>query len=320
MRFYARVCWLVLGCISTITFHASGQHLQTTDRISFSTIIGQESHPNWLIIRNTGSKPLSIEQLSLQGRNASQFKVQANISFPASIPPNRSLTIPLTFSPTLRVAPEIIQATLFLESNDTLQSPKTIMLNGLLFAGLSREEEPSLQFIVEALGYATDVGSYDLLHGKEATPIGNETRAWQFERADASQEITLLPLARFGTSGAIPFGYYFQNSAQLVYQKTGTLSNSSQEQKTLYPTLSSGNTTFRPDTNTSFGIFVSAQAGILHTEPSMNTARKMLRVYPARDSRGYTIPDTYLLCFEENAEDSDYQDYVFLLSNVRIVR
>jgi hypothetical protein len=44
--------------------------------------------------------------------------------------------------------------------------------------------------------------------------------------------------------------------------------------------------------------------------------RHAARIYPLKSRGGARIPDAYLVCFEE-ASNGDYNDYVFVLTNLK---
>ena len=66
-----------------------------------------------------------------------------------------------------------------------------------------------------------------------------------------------------------------------------------------------------------FALYLDLPDHRVFTDDSRNTATAIhgARVYPARDRLGVIVPNTYLVMIEE-ASNGDYQDYVFLLSNV----
>ena len=56
-----------------------------------------------------------------------------------------------------------------------------------------------------------------------------------------------------------------------------------------------------------------------YTQDSLNAPVGVhrVKVYPLKDANGTSVPQHYLLAIEE-AGNGDYQDYVFLLSNVDV--
>ena len=68
----------------------------------------------------------------------------------------------------------------------------------------------------------------------------------------------------------------------------------------------------------SFGIYVDSNSfdRESYTQDGLNTnIPHAARIYPAKDRAGTLVPNTYLVAFED-AQNGDYQDYVFEVSNV----
>ena len=93
------------------------------------------------------------------------------------------------------------------------------------------------------------------------------------------------------------------------------------EHQALFPELNSGGTSFNPG-SASFGIYVESNTfgRFNYTEDELNTGgvAHRVRTYPLKDRDGQTVQNSYLICFED-ATNGDYQDYVYVLSNVKPV-
>lgn len=314
-------CGSLTILLSLFIFHLTyAQQLSVEDELSFSTTAGNESGLRNLNIVNSGKENLIIKKLVLQGRNATQFNLRTSITFPAQIEHNKNLSLSFSFEPKNVQAPEIVKANLIIESNDSTQSKKSIDLYGLVAKGLEGENEPPLSMIVQALGYNIDVGGNQLQLDTSNILSGAEVKASLFGKAEANQPVMMIPVARYSPKEAVPFGYYFRNKRdQLRYQKVGTLSDVSGEHQTLYPRLLSGKISFDPK-DTEFGLFSSTSSQVIYTESGLNTVLEhAVRIFRLRNRAGAKVPNSYLICFEE-AIDGDYQDFVFVLQNVKIVR
>lgn len=283
--------------------------------LPLSTHQPQTSRASTLALRNSGNKRLIIQQLTLHGEDAARFVLQTPVTCPFEIAPRQTKTLAFYILPDTRKYPALLEADLTIQTQGGSQR---VMLKGLVAEGLEGEKEPPLQLIAEALGYAVDVGSHRLAMGMEAPRLGAEVDAPLFVRADPGRPVTLTPAARYSPAAAVPFGYYYRNNQrELRYVKMATLSGEGQQHQTLFPQITSGDTTFTP-VDILFGIFVSAHDKVLYSEDALNEQPHTLRVYPLLDHRNQRIADSFLVCFEE-AQNGDYQDYVFVLHNVKIV-
>jgi hypothetical protein len=98
----------------------------------------------------------------------------------------------------------------------------------------------------------------------------------------------------------------------------GALSGLAGQHQTLFPTIASGSDQFDPGSSV-FGLYVlGLQNRLSYTEDALNAggpALHAVRVYPMKNRLGQPAENSYLICFED-ASNGDYQDYVFVLSNV----
>lgn len=314
-------CSALVILLSIFIFHLNyAQQLSVDDELSFSTTTDNESGLRELVIMNSGKKALVINKLILKGKHTSKFNLRTPITFPAQIEPNRNLKLSFSFEPEETNAPAIVDANLTIESNDSAQREKLVKLYGLVTKGLEGENEPPLSMILQVLGYNIDVGSNQLQLDTTNILLGAEVHASVFKKAEINQPVVLVPVARYSPKEAVPFGYYYRNSRnQLRYKKVGTLSDAYREHQTIYPRLLSGQTSFDPK-DSEFGLFTSTSSHVVYSEADLNTGLEhAVRVFPLRNRAGIRIPDSYLICFEESS-NGDYQDFVFVVKNVKIVR
>jgi hypothetical protein len=186
-------------------------------------------------------------------------------------------------------------------------------LSALVTSGTLPEEEPPLQQILEALGYAVDVG----IQGRTlvGARLGDEVEAPRFQRAKAAN-VGLYLIARYSAAVDATFGTYISNK---VKPKLHPLGGSSREQnQTLNPELSAESQTNFDPGDTVFGLFVKSGKTTVFSEDGKNQKGESHRVrcYPLQ-SRGRTmVPDAYVAAFDEDG-DQDFQDHVFLVWNVK---
>ena len=100
-----------------------------------------------------------------------------------------------------------------------------------------------------------------------------------------------------------------------MLQEIGTVGAS--EAQTLLPAQADGAAGFDPGA-APFGVYGQAGGSTQYSLDGLNTGAitHALRVYPLRDRAGTPIPNSYLIGLEE-ASNGDYQDALFVLSNVR---
>ena len=199
-------------------------------------------------------------------------------------------------------------------------SPAQIGLYGLSQNYYEGNGEPPLDWVVETLGYNIDVGGTGLIINPSAptTPnaIGDEVLVPLFEKA-GNGVVTILPVARYSPNESLPFGWYtWDGSNDPVLNQVDAI-NLGQFQ-TLLPTTQGGNTSFDPGT-AHFGIYVDSNSfnRVNYTEDELNTDNvdHRARIYPLNNRQGQVLANTYMVTYED-ASNGDYQDYVFVLTNV----
>ena len=188
-------------------------------------------------------------------------------------------------------------------------------MHGLSTKGEGGNNEPALSAILATLGYGVDVGWVGLAPPSDPlgpAPKGQEVIARQFRRAGPGA-VGLVALARFSPAAQVPFGWFDSGAGAATTVAALALSPN---QTLLPPIVDGGAMSFDPGAAT-FSIFVQVPDHTVYTDDARNTgaATHGSRIYPARDRVGVLIPNAYLVTFEE-ASNGDYQDYVFLLTNV----
>jgi hypothetical protein len=189
-------------------------------------------------------------------------------------------------------------------------------VSGLVTRGKQGENEPPLQQVVEALGFAVDVGGTQLSLGTRPDPVGDEIRAPRFVRARPTP-VSLYPVARYSPDEPIPYGFYTGTDAPQLHPLATIAAG---QEQTLNPDLEpDGKTTFDPGAE-AFGLYVKSGKHTTFTQDARNTGptRHAARIYPLKSRGGARIVDAYLIGFEE-AQNGDYNDYVFVLWNVKAV-
>ena len=258
---------------------------------------------------NVGGMPLQLTSAT----TAAPFTVVATPALPATLAPGQSATLAVTFAPNATALGYLAGRLTLATSVGAADAG----LYGLATKGEQGANEPAFASCVAALGYGIDVGGTGLILGTGAAPIGDEVIHPLFHKADAGP-VTLRPVARYSPNETLPFGWYVQTADGGVSTSlVGTIALG--QEQTLNPqTTPDSGTTFDPG-NATFGLFVSSNTfnRNTYTQDARNTGPTVhaSRVYPLKDRQGQLVPHAYLIGFED-AANGDYQDYVFLLTNV----
>jgi hypothetical protein len=196
-----------------------------------------------------------------------------------------------------------------------------IRLTGLSTKALEGENEPPLSIVLDALDVSVDIGWNTLGHHTKSDPQGTELKPSLFKRAGEGP-VKVTPVARYSPPFAVTFGYYESSAKGPMHHHVGTLAETKSypEHQTLFPALSQGQTSFTPGTEP-FGFYAISPDHTVYSEDVWNIlfqpgpASHAMRIYPVSARDGAPVSGTYLVCIEE-AQNGDYNDYVFLISNV----
>ena len=274
----------------------------------FSGVQGASSDAQTITLRNIGDAPLELTALSVSGADAGAFALAAP-SLPLSIEPGGAVDAAVAFAPAT-AGSQSAEVQVVGAGGQAL----SIDLYGLGSVGEQGENEPPLAAVVQTLGYSVDVGGTGLSLGSGAEAVGAEVLAPFFERA-APGPVTLTVVARYAPEEPFPYGIFTLDATEPVLQEIGTVGAS--EAQTLLPAQADGAAGFDPGA-APFGVYGQAGGSTQYSLDGLNTGAitHALRVYPLRDRAGTPIPNSYLIGLEE-ASNGDYQDALFVLSNVR---
>ncbi|NJK82442.1 MAG: hypothetical protein HC912_00085 [Saprospiraceae bacterium] len=292
----------------------------TPSELVFDGLKGNTIGPKSVTVQNIGGDALTITGVNISGTNADKF---TTIATPITLGIGESTIVQSNFVPNGTLG--YLNASLDFVSNDLANPTKTVGLYGLSKNGLEGNNEPTLHNVVQTLGYGINVGwTSPLAIGTSPLPLGDEVLEPLFQKAGIG-EVTILPVARYSPVHKIFFGYYENQGGTPLRTEVGELqpgniNEPDPQHQTLFPNLLNGATSFEID-NRVFGIYVLGLASrFTYTEDALNTVPNYpahaVRIYPMKDRQGNPIPNSYLICFED-ATNGDYQDYVFVLSNVK---
>ncbi len=284
------------------------------DLISLSAIKGSPSRLDTLILFS--NRDYKIRDIKIAGKHASYFRIAAKSN--SKIASGTPVKIAFIFEPPTNFT-GIAEASVQINGNAL-----TIRLSGLSTQGLEGENEAPLSQVVEALGLKINLGWTTLANHLRPELQGEELAPSLFVKADTGQ-VMMIPVARYSPDFPLNFGYYTQGNHGPVQHHTGILAKAGNipEHQTLYPALAEGTTSFDP-ADKPFGFYAISPEHTLYSEDLWNMlfypghAAHAIRIYPVKNNAGKLIPHTYLVGMEE-AANGDYNDYVFLVKNIKPV-
>ncbi|CAM3912733.1 NPCBM/NEW2 domain-containing protein [Deinococcus frigens] len=298
------------------------------DRLVFNRIGSLVSPPGngvhdraTLRITNTGTGTLQITGLPL----TDTWELDPALTLPLDIAPGQFQDVKLRFT---AQSVKVHAGTLTVESNDPTAPGQVIQLAGLWQSQSESGQEPSLEDIVQrGFGFKTAFAPGSDINKKgRVTPQGDEVIAPYWQRADAARPVKVQQLAAYHTQG---------NTATLRWFAKGdtvtntVLSHAGIDAQSVLPRKNGTNSnelataTFAPAST--FGFRVDSE----NSDPTLNNQTKdrsngcvdpcgqHVRFFKARDQGGQIMPDTYLLIMDYAGINYDYNDNIYLISNIK---
>jgi hypothetical protein len=275
----------------------------------FSGVRGVAKSSESVTIRNTGDQSVAVNDLTIVGTQAATFKLSGLPPLPLLLRPSQSVTLSVGFAPPADAQAGVHRARLRIVRSGEDDGPPCDM-SALVTTGTDAAGEPSLQPILDTLGYASDLGP-----SISEAKAGGEAMSGLFQHAKTGN-VGLYVVARYSQDETSSYGIYSIDGKNLVTKPMGSIAKG--HNQTLNPELEGeGQTSFDPG-DAPFGIFVKLPKRTLYSEGQRNgeTAKHAMRVYPLRSRGGAQVPDAMLVVVDEDG-DSDFQDYVFTLVNVK---
>jgi fibronectin type 3 domain-containing protein len=297
------------------------------DRLAFSRIGSLASPPSngvhdvaTVRIHNTGVDPLTVSSLQFSG----PWQLNAPVSLPAQIAPGAFLDVAVKFVATSGSNHE---GTLTIVSNDADEPSTVVELGGFWQSVSEGGQEPDISEIAEVFGYTTEIvgAGEDLNQNGLVTAVGEEILSPYWRRADPTKAVSVRQLAAYHTQG---------NTATVFFHAKGSTSTSTIfthagiDGQSILPRLSGqlgqpAAGSFTP-ASAVFGFKVDGE----WSDPTMNNQSTdqangcptpcghHVRFWPVRDRAGLLIPDTYLMSMDYSGINYDYNDNVYLISNI----
>ena len=290
-----------------------------TKELIYEVVINRDA-PNTetkaIKVTNYGTQPVFINDVAIEGTFSNQFEILGSIPF--FILPEESISIDVVYRPKLdRDDIGYQDARLVIRSNSQPDNELTIGLFGLKKLGFEGLSEPTLQDVVDVLGYNINVGWTTLGNTTSPEMQGEELPIQRWRKLNGKSRVKITPIARYSPAEEVPFGWYTVTD-EIRRFEVGVMDTGLSNAQRLLPPLARGGDLFNPN-NQIFGLFLESKSfdRFNYSQDEFNTdgVPHRTRVYPAKDRNGRFVDNSYLIFFED-ATNGDYQDYMFLLENV----
>ena len=295
-----------------------------SDRLAFSRIGSLNNPPPngvhdlvTLRVNNTGDAPLEISDLSING----PWQIE-NTAAPTAIAAGGSLDLPIRFTAT---SGDVVNGSLTIGSNDADEPQTEVELSGFWQSRSEGGQEPNIQEIAEVFGYDTEiVGSSQRLNQQGLVQaVGEEVLSPYWQTADPSQPVSVRQLAAYHSYPAVARVFWHPKDSS---QTNTIFVHEDQDGQSLLPRLNNSDAPAAGTFNSSgtFGFKIDPE----WSDPNRNNqqvdlnngspgpAGHHVRFWPARDTEGESIDDTYLMVMDYSGINYDYNDNVYLVSNV----
>ena len=288
--------------------------------------IPTQDHPEWENLKFQDTATLKLSNLSAEeplyvnrlALDTGAFMLNEPPQLPLEIAPEASFDLTVKFVASQGERGVRLGVLEVASSGGTSQ----VQLAGVFMREPEGNDEISLQQIVDAFGYTTDIGLENERLSEKPTspPAGDEVRAPFWERADSEKEVYVREIATYhgccdeenfielrardGTSIGQFFhaASYAQSVLPLITGETGPAEMS------VTPT-------------SPFEIIIGAEGDSYSTDTEGNLG---VRLWPVKGPNGEVVANAYIVaedyvqngCGEGNA-NCDYQDNVFLITNIQ---
>jgi hypothetical protein len=280
--------------------------------LHFSGLRGAAKLAESVAVKNTGSEPVQVSDVRVVGPQAETFKIVNVPLLPVVLSASGSFSFSVGFEPAADADLGVHHARVRLLRTEDDDGPPCD-LTGLVIKSREPADEPPLSQILDALGYDVDVGATAL--ALPAGKAGDQVEVRTFQRAKPGNMGYYL-IARFSAEEDAQFGYYVVENGQPAPRGMGTAGKA--HNQTVNPELGGDSQGSFDLGEIPFGLYLKAGKRTLYSDEALNVApaKAAARAYPLR-SRGRTpVPDAFVVSFDADG-DNDFQDYVFMLWNVK---
>jgi hypothetical protein len=269
-----------------------------------------------IIVTNTGTTTLNVTGITLP----SQWTLTGG-STSFSLAPGGTKKLTLKFTGSASTGNKLFEGNMVISSNDT-QSPTTnVQLEGFWQQKSENNQEPTLPQMVQMFGYQTTIvgAGQNLADGGKVEAVGDEVLSPFWKRADSSAPVTVVQLAAFHTEGnTAVFKWYPQGSSSrnVLFTTDGNNAQSFFPLQVSSGAVSAGS--FNP--TTAFALKVDGEgsddSSNIQEQPGGGFGHHV-RFWPVKDRSGNVVPNTYLMGIDYSAINYDYNDNVYLITNMK---
>ena len=296
-------------------------------------------------ITNTGSAPLEITALPVEGPWTIESTAPA-VSLPTTVPVNSSLDLTLKFVAT---GGDLNTGTLTVVSSASGNQYEVVELAGFWQEFSERNREPDLRQLVDLFGYETNItNANQALNNKgRVEAVGDEVLSPYWRRADASKPVTVRQLAAYHVQGRVTNFYWYEKEG---YSKPPNSDvnrlfvHDEEEGQTVLPSRIGNSTTPVVGTFAPNGVFgfkidnewsdwtlnatgevpdgnggtttIDGDCVNQRAEDSSIVCGHHVRFWTVKDRTGAVVPNTYLLGMDYAGINYDFNDNLYLISNI----
>lgn len=269
-----------------------------------------------LRIENTGSGSLQIAGLPITG----PWELANTVNLPTTIGPGGQLDLPVRFKAT---SGDIHNGTLTINSNDSDEPNTVVQLSGFWQSVSEKGQEPKLNELLEVFGYATVLTEpgQQLNNKGVVEAVGEEVLSPYWLQADESKPVTVSQLAAYHTQGPTATVYWYNEGSNTTSK---IFNHANSDGQTVLPSKDGSVTqiaqgTFNPSSTFGFKIdnAWSDPTKNKQTDGSSEPSGHLVRFWPARNQQGERIPNTWLMTMDYLGINYDYNDNVYLISNIK---
>lgn len=302
------------------------------DRLVFNKI--QNKNPNFpdfvhdvaqLRIRNTGNSPLVIFSNSVTGA----WQIDGGLAPNTVIAPGGSIVLNVRFTATRG---GLQFGKLNLVTNDPDEPNRGIDLAGFWQNRSEHGEEPVLQQIAQLFGFTTNFlnPGQDLDQNGQVQTVGEEVLSPYWQAADSSLPVNVRQLAAFHNQGQRVTLFWHQRGSSST---TAVLAHYALDGQAILPRKDVNGQPGGPafgsfSPTTAFGFRISSNPGEWSDDTLNDHSADIanggvgpvghhVRFFPVRDRDGSYRSNTYLMVNDFAGINYDYQDNVYLVTNIK---
>ena len=264
-------------------------------------------------ITNTGGSPLTVKTLTVTGA----WQVNPAVSLPATVAAGGHLDVTVKFTAT---GGDLNTGSLAVGTDAGSQ---TVQLAGFWQVQSEHNQEPDLHEITQVLGYSIAIPD-NLSDAGRVHALGDEVLSKYWKATDSSKPITVRQVASYHT---------YPNPASLAWYLQNTTSNHTlvsvdpHSVQTMLPGSAADPTKPTAGSFSPGGAF-GWKVGSEYSDDTKNDQTKdqshgcsgacghHMRFFPVKDRNGTVIPHEYLFGMDYSAINYDYQDNVYLVTNM----